>query len=172
MAYRSVLAMFGIAMTAAMQPARACEYDSFLFQLPGETRAQAEARSKQLIADNRLIAEVDREKRDLHDASRIYLARVMAKLSESSVDLKGLTSFKGGLPAINRSLVDQSEGGLCSDAGDGHGATGSVGDLVVVFEGLPKSIYRPRGIDSFPVASVRTAQLLDWLRTYGKDLED
>jgi hypothetical protein len=61
---------------------------------------------------------------------------------------------------------------LGTDRGVGSGAFCFAGDLVVVVEKVPTSEDRPRGIDSFSAMEIRTVDLLDKLREFGKDLED
>jgi hypothetical protein len=173
--------LIAAAFIAASSSAHACEYDPFLFQLSGETVQEAQKRSDQIFSDYRIKQHFDREKIDFDSAALVYLGRVVSTgRTTSNAGRKGLpftsvhplTSFRGKLPKANEMLVDELEGGMCSDVGDGLGADRSVGDLVVVFEGVPKTEFRPRGVDSFQVSSIRTLELLDWLRKQGKDLEE
>jgi len=184
---RHIGASVAIAIGLGSASAQACERDSFLFQLPGESAAVAEKRSDQIDEDYRVMEHFEREDRDFKAAEFIYLARVTSRAPiVSSVGLTGslttihpIASFRGTLPSSNQTLQDSGEaGGMCTDIGDGRGAMSSVGDLVIVFEGLNKKlknpygfIERPRGKDSFDVSSIRTIELLDWLRDQGKDLD-
>lgn len=185
--YRHIGASVAITIGLASASAQACERDSFLFQLPGESEAVAEKRSDQIDEDYRIKEHFEREDRDFKAAKIIYLARVISRapivsstgLTGSSTTVRPIASFRGTLPSSDETLQDSGEaGGMCTDIGDGRGAMSSVGDLVVVFEGLPKElknpygfIDRPRGKDSFDVSSIRTIELLDWLRDQGKNLD-
>jgi hypothetical protein len=174
-------ALFFLALMVS-QPALGCEYDPFLFQLPGETDQVAQARSERIAADASVLRHFDREKYDFEHAASIFLARVTAKapardaagkLELPSTTVRPLTALKGSLPTSVMTLTDDATGGgMCTDFGDGHGAWSKVSDLVVVFAGLPKTRDRPRGVDSFDVSDIRTVELLDKLRAFGKDLED
>ena len=184
---RSIRVVVAIALGLASASALACERDSFLFQLPGESGAVAEKRSDQIDADYRVQEHFERESRDFRTAKLVYLARVVSKtapisrlgLTATSTKIRPISSFRGTLPSTERTLQDSGEaGGMCTDIGDGRGAMSSVGDLVVVFEGLPEALKnaygfndRPRGIDSFDVSSIRTIELLDWLSDQGKNLD-
>ena len=154
--------------------------DPFLFQLPGETVEQVKARSKQIRADHSVVRHYYREKYAFENASAIYLARVMSKVDWNykttpwtlpATTVQPIAKFKGDLPARNQTLTDEAQSGTCTDYGDGHGAWAKVGDLVVVFIGLPKSQERPNGIDSFRPTDIRIVELLDALRDFGKDIE-
>jgi hypothetical protein len=172
---RGLCTGIAIALGLAAHPSRACQYDPFLFQLRGETEDQARARSAEIFADFRVKERLDREQHDFHSAERIYLALVVPnRLADTagfpSTRVRPLSSFKGALPTEELNLVDQTLAGICTDMGDGLGVKSAAGNLVVVFEGMPKTAYRPRGVDSFQVSSIRTVALLDWLRKLGKDL--
>jgi hypothetical protein len=172
---RTVLIASFYAVSAV--PACACEWDPFLFQLPGETVEQASERSKKIHPDLEIVHHFHRETQDYETASVIYLARVISRKDddrryETSAIVRPLHSLKGALPTRDRTLTGQAAGGLCTDRGDGTGAFGTAGDLVVVFENVPRSENRPRGVDSFPAMEIRSIDLLDKLREFGKDLED
>ena len=162
-------------------PALACERDPFLFQLPGETEADANERSDNVRAAFRAIEHANRESYAVQNSTLIYLARVVLKTPGRSTSaernlpstrVRPLASLKGTFASADRTLTDEAASGMCTDIGDGQGALSGVGKLVVVFEGLPKTSERPRGIDSFEAGSIRTVPLLDWLRGHGKDLEN
>jgi hypothetical protein len=163
---------------------QACERDPFLFQLPGESEAVAAKRSEQIGSDYRVQEHFERENQDFETAKLIYLARVVSRSAPGprgvgpSTVVHPIAAFRGTLPSNNQTLQDMGATGMCTDIGDGKGAWGAVGDLIVVFEGLPeglKNAYgfnaRPHGKDSFDVSSIRTVDLLDWLRDQGKDLD-
>jgi hypothetical protein len=146
--------------------------------LPGETVEQANERSERVRTDRSIVHDYERETYDYENATRIYLARVISRTSGSwseqtlpSTKVRPMHALKGQLPSGDQTLTDEAQSGMCSDVGDGRGAWSQVDDLVVVFEGLPKSEYRPRGVDSFRAQNIRTVELLDRLRDYGKDLE-
>jgi hypothetical protein len=178
---QSKLAAVLIAAASALVPAtvRACEYDPFLFQLPGETLADAEQRSGGIRADHQIVSRYNRERAAFDNAKNVYLGRITAlgprgsadrDLVDPSATVRVIAALRGE-PPKERKLTGQAAGGLCWDRGDGLGAFAKVGDLVVVFEGLPVSEDRPRGIDSLPAKAIRTVPLLDELRKHGKDLE-
>ena len=77
-----------------------------------------------------------------------------------------LRAIKGALPLTRRTLIDESWSGECSDRGDGLGSYGKIGNLVIVFEGLPTSTNRPKGIDSLPATDVRSSELLEALASF------
>ena len=184
---RGIGVLAAIALGPVSATAVACERDTFLFQLPGESEAVAQKRSDQIDADYLVQEHFERENHDFKTATLVYLARVVSKadpvispgLYGRSTNVRPIASFRGKLPSTNQTLRDAGEGGgMCTDIGDGRGAMSSVGDLVVVFEGIPeapKNSYgfndRTRGIDSFDVSSIRTFELLDWLLGQGKNLD-
>jgi hypothetical protein len=176
-----VRSLFVISAGFAPVRAAACEKDPFIFQLPGESEADAHERSDRVRKDLSVVESYERESYDFKNASRIYLARVVSRTSGSfdgnvkilpSTRVHAIAALKGDLPSTERILTDQGESGMCTDVGDGEGSWTEVNKLVVVFEGLPKSEYRPRGMDSFGASSIRTVPLLDLMRVHGKDLED
>lgn len=176
-----VRCILGIALAAHPSGLIACSLDPFLFQLPGESVDQVKARSKQIRADFTIIKHYEREKHAFERANVIFLGRVISKVDWNyktkpwtlpSTTVKPVAKFKGELPSTNRMLTDEAQSGACTDYGDGHGAWSKVGDLVVVFMGLEKTRERPNGIDSFEPSEIRTIQLLDALRDFGKDIED
>jgi hypothetical protein len=155
--------------------------DPFLFQLPGETVEQVKARSKQIRTDHSVVRHYYREKYAFEKASAIYLGRVVSRVDWDykvtpwtlpSTTVQPIAKFKGALPPTDQRLIDEAQSGTCTDYGDGHGAWAKVGELIVVFVGLPKSRERPNGIDSFRPTDIRTVELLDALRDFGKDIED
>lgn len=161
-------------------PVLACETDPFLFQLEGESKEDAKARSEAVGASFNIVGHYNRETYAFEKAERIYLAKIVSRLDGKvtedkwtlpSTEVEPLKALKGGLPTKRIRLEGEGAGGMCSDVGDGTGAFASTGSLVVVFEGVPKSEYRPRGIDSFTTAEIRTIPLLDLLREAGTDLE-
>ena len=168
----------GVAMSTS---ATACEYDTWLFQLPGETEKAARARSEEISRSQLNTRRFEREAFDLKNAKIIYIARVLAsnrgqvaRARPRSV-IEPVEAITGAMPAGTRALVETQEQG-CSNWGDGYGdgeGTGAtVGTLVVVFEGLPKSEWRPNGMDSLQATSIRHSELLDRVSKYGKALDD
>jgi hypothetical protein len=161
--------------------AAACEKDPFIFQLPGESVADAHERSDRVSEVLSVVEEYERETYDFKNAPIVYLARVTSKTEGNASDgvrdlpstrVQPIAPLKGDLPSRGTTLTDQAASGMCTDVGDGEGSWAEVGKLVVVFEGLPKSQHRPRGVDSFSASPIRTVALLDLLRAHGKDLED
>jgi hypothetical protein len=175
------IGILAAALGLAPSHAWACEIDPFLFQLPGETQADAQARSDGTVADHETVRLYNRELASFENATTIYLGRVVARTrgsyvpgnaTDPSTTVRPIASIKGAPASDDRILAGEAAGGLCIDRGDGLGAFADNGDLVVVFEGLPKSIDRPKGIDSLPAKAIRTIPLLHELRKHGKDLEE
>lgn len=175
------IAVASAALGLLSWPALACEIDPFLFQLPGETESDAHERSDQMIDDHEVVSLYNRELSNFENAKTVYLARVVQRQPGSytsgrvtlpSSRVHPIVSLKGAMPPEDRTLTGEGAGGMCTDVGDGFGAFSEVGSLVVVFEGVPKTFIRPRGLDSFQAKAIRTIPLLDELRKHGKDLED
>lgn len=174
------IAILATALGVTCGQARACEVDPFLFQLPGETLADAQERSAQTWADHKTVQLYNRELASAENATTIYVGRIVAqrqgsyvpgKLTDPSTTVRPILSLRGKPSSGDRVLTGERAGGLCSDRGDGFAAFANVNDLVVVFEGLPRSVDRPRGIDSFGAKAIRTVPMLDELRKHGQDLE-
>jgi len=171
------LALFLLAMGAPTR-ALACEFDPFLFQLPGETVRAAQMRSNRIMSDMSIIRHFDRESYAFEKARRIYLARKVAtaedpKTRDRLTTVHPVQAIRGSAPTSDQRLkLDGMMGGMCESVGDGDIAHLPVGAYIVVFDGLPHDTYRPRGIDSFDVNEIRNSKLLDALRAFGKDLED
>ena len=172
---------FGLVTLLLSQPALACSIDPFIIQLPGETEAEAHARSDAHLSDQSAYRSYSRESNDFERAKAVYLARVVAKTEPGysgkekiwpSTRVRPFAALKGALPKSDQALTDETWGGMCDTRGDGDGAWGNIGELVVVFVGLPKSEQQPRGIDSFRARLIRTSQVLDQFRAIGKDIEE
>ena len=172
-----------IAISAALTslPVSACEQDPFLFQLRGETEADAQERSDKGSEDRSVVEHYQRETDDFEKAIRVYLAKVISRTHGRyepgnvvlpSTKVRPVTAMKGSLPSEDRILTDEAASGMCSDLGDGEGAFANADDLLIVFEGLPITLERPRGIDSFHARHIRTIPLLDEMRKHGRDLEE
>ena len=158
-------------------PAQACEPEPFLFQLPGETVDAAEERSTTILADNKVFRRVDRENDAFKKARNIYLARIVAttedpRTRDRITEVRPVGAIRGSAPSANQRLRDHGTRGLCATVGDGDISYLPRGTYVVVFDGLPHDTYRPRGIDSFAVDSVRNADLLGALMKFGKYPEE
>ena len=175
--------VFAIPILIGSSQIRACETDPFLFQMPGETVAQANERSKQIADSFDIFEHYERELGGFDKAKSVYLGKVISRQEGTltadkqilpSTVVRPVKSLKGPLPKGDRTLTDQAwlASGMCSDVGDGEGATADVGKLIVVFEGVPKTQYRLNGLDSFALGSIRTVPLLDLVRAQGKDLEE
>ena len=172
--------IFTLATFAWATPAIACTLDPFFFQLDGETKEDAEARSEAVGTSFDIVDHYNREKAAFDKAQIVFLGKVRSytkgsyiagKFINPSTQVTPIVALKGEKPERDYTLIGEGAGGLCTDAGDGMAAFAQVGTLVVVFDGVPVNMYRPRGIDSFPVADIRTVPLLDLLRAQGKDLE-
>lgn len=163
-------------MAATPQAAQACEYDEPLFQLPGETEADARTRGYEALSDYLNKQHLDHEVYVFENAKIIYLARVVAQGAEkglpASATVRPVKGLKGPLPTSDRTLSDIPAGGLCTHRGDGDGAFGKVGEPVLVFEGLAVSEDLPRGIESFRTRFLRSYEVLEALASSGKALDD
>ena len=160
-------------------PALACERDSGAVQLPGESKENFEYRMGDILSATSAYYTVSRQTDALENASLAYIAVVKSskRASESASGMyetvvEPRKALKGRLPTKERLLKNPNTGGLCFDAGDGSGANGRPGDIVMVFEGLSKKDDRPNGIDSFLAVELRTIELLDALAAYlGHEVE-
>jgi hypothetical protein len=170
-----------VATLAFATPVMACEQDPFLFVLPGESLSVAKKRSKAIESDRDVIRSYHREEYAAENAKAIYLGRVVSSEETTymklpwtvpSTKVEPTKSLKGELPRDRQQLIDEAQTGTCTHYGDGHGAWAKVGDLVVVFVGLPTSAARPNGIDSLMPSEIRTIGLLDALRAAGRDVEE
>ena len=167
--------MVGVCVASA--EAQACEYDPFLFQLPGETVELAQSRSDRIMADASVLRRVDREEGAFKRASNIYLARKVATLNDPKtkdalITVRPVHSVRGSLPRGVQTLrFDYGFSGMCGSVGDGDTRHLSDGSYLIVFEGLPRNEYRRRGIFSIDVNLVQNTSLLDALRSFGADLE-
>ncbi len=182
---KSSSAFFGaftiLSCSFAVTPAHACGYVTWPFQLPGETEQGARERSAQILSDQRTNARIAREDFDLKNSLTIYIARVLSNNRAQGIRIRPksivepVEAISGRLPSIARTLIEV-ESNSCSNWGDGYGdgegTAASVGSLVVIFEGLPKSANRPNGIDSLRATSVRRAELLERLSKYGKEFDE
>jgi len=150
--------------------------EPYLFQLPGETVDAAEDRSSRILADNRILRRAGRENDAFNKAVNIYLARKVATAEDRETHARVTTvhpigAIRGSAPAADQKLRDDTRSGMCASVGDGDISDLPPGSYVVVFDGLPHDTYRPRGIDSFAVDSLRNGDLLDALKKFGKDPE-
>ena len=99
------------------------------------------------------------------EAPIIYLARVAEAQKDANyfnyaATVQPLKAIKGRLPGV-RTLRATAPTSCGISNGDGDGSYASVGELVVVFEGVRKKKDRPRGIDSVRMIEVRSGSLLD-----------
>lgn len=166
-------------LLAATSSAEACEMDSGAVQLPNETTKDFEYRAGEVLSARFAELAIKREEWAYRNAPVAYFAMVKSSANplESKsgfyeAEVQPKKSLKGTIPTENRKLLNPNTGGLCEDEGDGGGASGRTGSLVLVFEGLPKSESRPNGIDSFEARQVRSRTLLDAIAKYmGYDSE-
>ena len=173
--FRSVVLF---ALASATAPAIACETQPDISQLPGETPNEAALRFQKTFADQSIIDAYEREKYGLDHALLIYVAKVIkADVGHFSVPLdvwpsatvQPLAAIKGVLPKMSRHLVITALTS-CGLRGDGDAANAALGTIVVVFEGLPKSEWRPNGLDSIRATDARTFELLDPIYPFGKPI--
>jgi hypothetical protein len=155
------------------QPARACERDSLAVRLPGETSAEFEKRDNKIYADQDAARRFGQEQQAYEHAPTIFIAKVISgwvfdKSTQGppTAVVRPLKAIKGILPQGDVTLVEFNTGGLCSNKGDGRGAFAKEGELVIVFEGLPKHDLQPNGVYSLPASLVRSDDLLIELAHY------
>jgi hypothetical protein len=176
MTIRNLIAVMGALFVIAAE-ARACEYDPFLFQLPGEPVEMAQSRSDRIMADASILRRVDREDGAFKQARMIYLARKVASLNDPKskdalITIRPVHSLRGSLPKGMQTLrFDYGFSGMCGNVGDGDTADLPNGSYLVVFAGMPRGEYRKRGVFSIDVTLVQNTSLLDALRSFGRDLE-
>lgn len=158
-------------------PAQACEYEPYLFQLPGETTDAAEDRSSRILSDNAILRRSGRENDAFKKAVNIYLARKVETIADAGTHarisvVRPVGAIRGVAPESDQRLRDESISGRCATIGDGDISDLPKGSYVVVFDGLPHDDFRPRGIDSFSVDSLRNGDLLEAVAKFGKDPEE
>lgn len=157
--------------------AAACTPEPFLFQLPGESVEAAEARSSRILSDDEILRRAGRENDAYTHAQDIYLARIIGTVEDPATrdrttTVRPVNVIRGSAPKVDQSLRDSSVSGRCASVGDGEISYLPPGSYVVVFDGLPRNTYRPRGIDSFAVDSLRNGDLLEAVMKFGKDPEE
>jgi hypothetical protein len=165
-----------LAFAALPAPLHACEPEPFLFQLPGESVEAAEDRSSRILADNRILRRAGRENDAFKKAVNIYLARKIDTVVDPRTHaritaVQPVHAIRGSAPRGQQRLRDDSVSGMCASVGDGDISDLPPGSYLVVFDGLPHDTFRPRGIDSFSVDSLRNGDLLDALTKLGRDPE-
>ena len=176
MSIHRLIAFAAFAAAALPTRAAACEYDPFLFQLPGETAQTAEARSDRILSDYAIIHRASRQAYAYQKAKAIYLGRKLSTTRDPNshaevTTVRPIGAIRGPLPKGLQKLRDDAASGMCDTVGDGDVSDLAAGTYVVVFEGLPEDSYRRRGKDSFDVSAIRNTDLLDAVRKFGKDLE-
>lgn len=173
-----------LALTIGLFPSQlvACETAPDISQLPGETVKQAQERFAKTFSDQNVIRDYELETYSFKNATTIYIAKVVSSNRDRlksdperpallATTVQPIRAIKGSLPASGRHLSVSSQTS-CGDRGDGEATLASVGTLVVVFEGLPKSDWHPNGINSLIATSARTFELLDPLLEFGKPLSN
>ena len=167
-----VLLAIGLTLFSAA-PIIACERDSGAVPLPGESKEEFERRDYEVLSEQSAVYAMVRERAAFKESSVAYIAVVKSSMNslnspsgiyEAMVEPK--KALKGRLPHGDRKLANPNTGGLCFDAGDGSGANGRPGEIVVVFEGLSKTRDRLNGIDSLRAKEIRSSDLLDALAAY------
>ena len=158
------------AISVLAQSALACETEPDFFVLPSETGKEARVRTEKTHDDQWVVRWNHEETYVFKQAPIAYIAKVVSVTKPSfgpgeitwpSSIVEPLTAIKGDMPRAPRKLVSKDTGGSCTYIGDGSGAFALVGQLIFVFEGLPKSQSYPNGIQSFGAAQARTFELLD-----------
>ena len=148
----------------------ACERDAEpIYKLPGETDESAIIRSEQIDAELAIVRRTQAEQRELKSAPRIYIAEVVSRLENGGgAEVKPLKAYKGVLPPLSRKLI-LVPASLCTgeEISDGEGWRGKPGELVVIFDGLEKTMTRPNGVDSLLATSIRSPALSSWLQQFG-----
>jgi hypothetical protein len=173
--------LLGATILAISSPTLACETAPSISQLPGETQKETYERFEKTHSEQWVIRRYQRESSSFKMAKSVYLAKVIASSRDQGTSVKPISkvqpieAIKGTMPIGQRTLAEISNES-CSDWGDGYGdgqgSAAKVGTLVIVFEGLPKSEYRPNGIDSLMAESVRTFELLEPLYKHGKEVPE
>jgi hypothetical protein len=151
-------------------PTWACESDlAPISKLPGETEAAAMARNERIEIDLQLVGRVQAERRYVEHAPKIYVGEVESRLAgERGAVVMPLKAYRGTLPHSSQNLLF-TPASLCTgdEISDGEGWRGKPGDLVVIFEGLKPTMWRPNGVDSILATSIRSPELLRWIRQFG-----
>jgi len=153
----------------ASWPVFACERDPApIFKLPSETEEGALARNERIQSERELVDRVLQEQRYVESAPTIYMGRVAFRLKDNSgAVVKPLRAYRGELPTLATKLL-LYPASLCTGAvSDGEGWRGDAGELVVIFEGIEKTTWRPDGIDSLRATSVRSPELVRWIEQFG-----
>jgi hypothetical protein len=167
------IALLAITCAVISVPGKACEIDTPTDWLPGFTQAQTERRSSEILEAREHVMTYLQVEADLKNAPTAYLARVLKSdrdesLSIYSTKIEPLKAFKGQLPH-GKTLVATTPSSCGFSEGDGSVQFAKEGELVVVFEGLPKREDRPRGIDSIRMIEVTYGSLLgpvqEWLQS-------
>ena len=150
-------------------PAFACERDPApIFKLPGETEAGAISRDERIDADPELVNRVQSERHYVATAPRIYVGEVVSRLADERGSIvRPLRAYRGKLPHSSRSLVFVPASLCTGDISDGEGWRGKPGELVVIFEGVGRTMWRPNGVDSLLATSIRSPELLRWIQRFG-----
>ena len=145
--------------------AMSCEIDTPTAWLPGMSREQAEKRRRAIYDAYFKVRDEARTEALVAEAKVIYLARVIRsepidEKFQFSSTVQPVKPITGSMPKSTIFLIGAPDS--CGNpTGDGFGAQGKVGELVVVFEGVGKTQARPRGRDSVRMVSVLTGSLLD-----------
>ena len=110
----------------------------------------------------------------MKNAPVVYLARVLQSEDFQRnkfvyhASIQPLKALKGAMPD-KRQLISANQSSCGWADGDGDATFAKPGELVVIFEGLPKRKERPRGVDSVRMIEVTYGSLLDpvqeWLAT-------
>jgi hypothetical protein len=160
--------------------AMACEIDTPTSWLPGYSQEQVDERQREILRAMSYVRQHERTEALVAKAPIIYLARVVQAQHDDNyfsyvAKVEPLKAIKGKLPGV-RTLQGTAPSSCGIPYGDGDGTYASVGELVVVFEGVRRSKDRPRGIDSVRMIEVRSGSLLDpveeWLGKQPDALSD
>jgi hypothetical protein len=161
-------------MAAWATPVLACDDSPYLPILPGETKAAFNERFDRTWMDLRVVQRFQQQRRMLANAGSVYLGKVIDQRDLQSnhllhvVRVEPVYIIKGKPRKTVRTLTDTSLTS-CGPKGDGGATYARLGDWVFVFEGLPRSDWRPRGYDSILARDAVTDELIAALWKVGAD---
>ncbi len=158
---------------ATAAPALACDDSPDLDILPGETRKTFDERYNQTWERLRIVDRYEGQKSLLAKSRTAYLGQVSSHRDLPGTRLQAVVvrpvrALKGKLPASPQTLTDTAETS-CGPKGDGNGTSGREGEWVFVFGGLPKSEWRPHGIDSILAEDALAGDLFGALHEVGSN---
>jgi hypothetical protein len=164
---------------AIATPAVGCDDSPDLPILPGESRAAFEERYNYAWKALRAIERYKTQRTMLTKAHAVYVGRILASEalpgditgSLHRVQVEPMQSIKGALPRKSQWLTDTPRT-ACGLMNDGAATEGGRGDWVIVFHGVEKSAWRPRGIYSILSQDAFADELVAGLWKVGTKSDD